>query len=875
MPKLNLLFLPFLPFLLVAPSGTAFAQDSRNVTEPVIAPACAILIASRTSADASGKDDSAQIQAAIDHCPAGQSVRLAASNEKRAFVSGPLQLRSGVSLEIAANTTLYASRDPTAYDRGGKTCGTIDAAGNGCRPFITATDTNGSGIVGAGVIDGQGGELIAGKNESWWQLSRRVVKGERQSVPRLIEVTKSRDFTLYQVTLRNSPNFHVAMSQVDGFTAWGIRIDTPATARNTDGIDPGASRNVTIAHSFIRTGDDNVAIKAGKAGATENVSILHNHFYSGHGMSIGSETIGGVRRVLVDDLTMDGTTSGLRIKSDVSRGGLVSDVTYRNVCIRGVKWPIYMDTVYAAGATGSAVPRYENVALERVHVTTPGRVLLQGNDAGHPIIASLADVVVDGNPEVKIEHARLGKDGRINLPGAKGIDCTQRFVPFPQVSTAAGRPQLTAAQAKGFAYAEVLKYVGAAGDETVDPWDPLADPLATGGAYRPDYTVDPATANGATVFATVQAAIDRAVRDAKGRRVAILVKPGLYRELLYVPEMASPITLYSDDPDASRTRITAVLHAAISGAGYSAQFGAQFGGSGAGVAAMFDSLKGAASVGTPGSAVVWIKNSGFQARNMTFENGFNKDTGDINPRHQALAVLVDGADKVQFENVRFLGFQDTLFVKSRTPGTTVRSFFHKAYIEGDVDFIFGDTTAYFYQSEIKSLGDRTGSYVAAPNTHLDTRYGFVFDSCHFSHDGSANALAGKFYLARQWFHGARCTPYASLALPGYRCTVGAQSQYAEPVGAIAKEQLESVGKMVVLNSRIDAHIQPMHPWSDWNRNGQIAYRPAQFTSDDYWANLRAAGIDPVRALAYSAPPSPPVIFLGEFNTTPNSARESR
>ena len=435
MPKLSLLF------MLAAVCGAASAQDSRTVTEPVIAPACVILTASKATPDSAGPDDAPRIQQALDHCPAGQAVRLAPSGEKRAFVAGPLQLGSGVTLDIGASVTLYASVDPALYDRGKHSCGTIDVVGNGCRPFITATGTEGSAIVGAGAIDGQGGQPMAGKTESWWQLSRRVVKGERQSVPRLIEVTKSRDFTLYQITLRNSPNFHVAMSEVDGFTAWGIRIDTPATARNTDGIDPGASRNVTIAHSFIRTGDDNVAIKAGRIGATENVSILHNHFYSGHGMSIGSETIGGVNHVLVDDLTMDGTTAGLRIKSDVSRGGLVRDVSYRNICVRDVKFPIYMDTVYAGDAHGDAIPRYEDLVLAHVHVVTPGRVLIKGNDAAHPILASVEDVVVDGSPEVAIANARLGKDGRINLPGAKGIDCAQRFVAFPVLEATPVRPQ--------------------------------------------------------------------------------------------------------------------------------------------------------------------------------------------------------------------------------------------------------------------------------------------------------------------------------------------------------------------------------------------------------------------------------------------------
>jgi hypothetical protein len=50
--------------------------------------------------------------------------------------------------------------------------------------------------------------------------------------------------------------------------------------------------------------------------------------------------------------------------------------------------------------------RYENLVLDRVHAVPPGRVLIQANDAGHAIIARLADVVVDGDPEVRIAHRR-------------------------------------------------------------------------------------------------------------------------------------------------------------------------------------------------------------------------------------------------------------------------------------------------------------------------------------------------------------------------------------------------------------------------------------------------------------------------------------
>lgn len=419
--------------LLCAPM--AHAQDTRDVREPVLPKSCAVVTAEAAKADATaGRDDAARIQKAIDQCAQGGAVHLAAGGDKKgnvAFISGPLTIGNGVTLVVDAGVTLYASTNPMLFDLGGKTCGTLDAAGKGCRPFITVNGATGAGIMGDGAIDGQGGQPIDGKTETWWQIARRAQKEKlRQNVPRLIQIDNARDFTMYRITLRNSSNFHVALNKVDGFTAWAVRIDTPRDARNTDGIDPGASRNVTIAHSYIRTGDDNIAIKAGNNGMSENISILHNHFYSGHGMSIGSETNGGVRNVLVDDLDMDGTTSGLRIKSNDRRGGVVSGIVYRNVCLRNNRWPLYIDTNYEPGPAGQLVPSYTGVRMESVHSLTPGQVILQGYDDAHPLRLTLKDVVVDGNPPVKTSFIKL--DGQLNAPDARTVDCAKRFVPFPE-----------------------------------------------------------------------------------------------------------------------------------------------------------------------------------------------------------------------------------------------------------------------------------------------------------------------------------------------------------------------------------------------------------------------------------------------------------
>ncbi|WP_025038647.1 glycoside hydrolase family 28 protein [Bradyrhizobium sp. DOA9] len=360
---------------------SALAQDRRAVTEPV-APGniCARLTPS-------GKNDTSDLKKAIAHCPAGATVYLAGGS----FLSGPLEMKSGVTLWLERGTTLFATAEPTAYDKGLGHCGRIDSRRDGCRPFINFSNTRGGGIYGDGIIDGQGGEVMVGSAESWWQLARRAqTEGGNQNAPRLIQIDHAQDITLHGITLRNAPNFHVAMHRVEGATFWGITIDAPADARNTDGIDPGASQDVTITHSVIRTGDDNVAIKADN-GSTRYVSIIDNYFGWGHGMSIGSELKSGVSDILVRNLTLDGTTSGLRIKSDRSRGGVVERVTFENVCLRDNRWPINFETRYDTHAHGDSIPVYRQIVLRHVH-GTGGTLVMRGLDPNHALGVSLDDV---------------------------------------------------------------------------------------------------------------------------------------------------------------------------------------------------------------------------------------------------------------------------------------------------------------------------------------------------------------------------------------------------------------------------------------------------------------------------------------------------
>jgi polygalacturonase len=178
-------------------------------------------------------------------------------------------LRSGVTLVVDANTALVASRDPRLYDLAPGSCGVVSDRGHGCKPLIDRRWRSGQRHHGRlGSIDGRGGAKLLGQDVTWWDLAHEAKitdkAAERSLADRL--ATTPTNFTLYKITLRNSPGFHVGVNDTDGFTAWGVKIMTPKTARNTDGIDPGSSRNVTIAYCSIHTGDDDVAVKSGTAG---------------------------------------------------------------------------------------------------------------------------------------------------------------------------------------------------------------------------------------------------------------------------------------------------------------------------------------------------------------------------------------------------------------------------------------------------------------------------------------------------------------------------------------------------------------------------------------------------------------------------------
>jgi pectinesterase len=169
---------------------------------------------------------------------------------------------------------------------------------------------------------------------------------------------------------------------------------------------------------------------------------------------------------------------------------------------------------------------------------------------------------------------------------------------------------------------------------------------------------------GTTEFPTIQMALDHHPfagigPGGKPSRVFIEIAPGVYRERVIVTQNHTNITLVGMGKSPADVVITNSLNAKQAG-------------------------------GTFFTETVEINGTGFEADNITFENTAG-NTG------QAVAAAVR-ADRAVFKHCRFLGHQDTLFADYG------RQYYVDSYIEGGVDFIFGNATAVFDHSEIHAIG---------------------------------------------------------------------------------------------------------------------------------------------------------------------------
>jgi pectin methylesterase-like acyl-CoA thioesterase len=211
-------------------------------------------------------------------------------------------------------------------------------------------------------------------------------------------------------------------------------------------------------------------------------------------------------------------------------------------------------------------------------------------------------------------------------------------------------------------------------------------------------------ADGSGNFKTIQAAIDAAPLSG----ASIRVSAGSYREKIKVTK--AHIQLRGTGSDATKVILS------------------------------YDDSAGTAG-GTTKSASVTVSGDDFYAENLTIENTFTR-THPLTPEgSQAVALRISG-DRSVLRNVRFLGFQDTLYAT----GKPARQYFADCYIEGNVDFIFGDARAFFERCHIHSFAHKVVYITAQSKLHVDERSGYVFDHCRLTAEPGASPI----YLGRPW-----------------------------------------------------------------------------------------------------------------------------
>ena len=349
------------------------------------------------------------------------------------------------------------------------------------------------------------------------------------------------------------------------------------------------------------------------------------------------------------------------------------------------------------------------------------------------------------------------------------------------------RPQLTAAEAATFTIERYFAQGGALNDPD-GPWSPSPVHLPqTESAWR--------VAPSGAPFTRIQQAVNAAIgqHGAQEARIYIRIEPGIYRETVYIPEGAPPITLYGAGDSPEEVRIELAIDSQRSVARYRQRVNRQQQyreGDPAWYQYALCAGRTSKTIGTNCAAVVWSQSADFQLLNLSVANSL-LDTVD-GGTHQGVALRTDG-DRVQLENVRLLGRQDTLYVNTsnrRNEAVTdriSRVYVKDSYVEGDVDYVFGRANAIFDNVHFHTVSTRRSpeAYVLAPNTLPDNPYGFLVKNSRFTGDGGYQG-SFKAKLGRAWDQGAGKTGYLA--------------------GKTAN------GQVLIANSIIDQSYDRLSPW---------------------------------------------------------------
>lgn len=300
------------------------------------------------------------------------------------WLTGPIELKSGVDLHLERNAVLFFSPDKALYVDSNPKASRVKAC-------ISANRCHDIAITGFGTLDGNGAQWRPVKrmkvSDVEWKRFRQAGGVERQngslwypwelksgypdiaSTPEkqekkrndLFRINNCENVLLSGVTFQNAPKFHVHPFNSRNLILDGITVRCPWNAQNGDAIDLSDCHQALVVNCIVDAGDDGLCMKSGEykdnaiVNGCEDILLQDNTVYHAHGgFVIGSEDICGMKRIVVRNSTFSGTDTGLRFKSAVSRGGKTEDIYISGIMMTDIQAEaIIFECNYADRPAGS------------------------------------------------------------------------------------------------------------------------------------------------------------------------------------------------------------------------------------------------------------------------------------------------------------------------------------------------------------------------------------------------------------------------------------------------------------------------------------------------------------------------------------------
>lgn len=284
------------------------------------------------------------------------------------WMTGLISLKDNIDLHIEKNGVIMASPDRELFFK--TTNGKRESKAT---PLINASKRKNISITGEGTIDGNGaywrpvkrskvsdvewkeflnmGGTVSENGQLWYPFNLKGYANtaetadaqEKQRI-HMIRMTECENVLVKDVTLQNSPKFHLIPTRCENVIVDNVTIRCPWNAQNGDALDISSCRKVLIVNNTIDAGDDGICMKAGigkaglEYGPCENILIENNTVYHAHGgFVIGSDFAGGMKNIVVRNNIFSGTDTGLRFKSGIGRGGKTENIFISDIIMTDIK----------------------------------------------------------------------------------------------------------------------------------------------------------------------------------------------------------------------------------------------------------------------------------------------------------------------------------------------------------------------------------------------------------------------------------------------------------------------------------------------------------------------------------------------------------